>query len=337
MAKKFSISLILTQVCALLKLSEAEVLMRAGMPEDWMRMPNTDVTAEKFFALWNAVEKISPQEDLPEFLAMRYAHGPFLPPIFAFSSSDTVLLGLKRLAVFKPLIGPLNFDVDQSAKLVTLTISPVDPDLEIPPSMQLFEALYIVECARTFTGEKIQPLSVHVSGPSRYADGASKVLGAKPQVKDKLRLVFRREDADLPLISRSPSMWEAMEPQLQKELAEREGPLTMTARVMRVLREGIAGSCTTAEDVARRLNTSKRSLQRRLTEEGSTFQSLLNAVRADQASKYLSDSDLSIAEISHLLGFQETSSFFRAFHGWTGETPGDYREHAHSAEHSVIH
>ena len=47
--------------------------------------------------------------------------------------------------------------------------------------------------------------------------------------------------------------------------------------------------------------------------------------RLEMSERYLKDSGLTVPEISFLLGFRDTSSFFRAFHGWTGKTPGDYR------------
>ena len=44
--------------------------------------------------------------------------------------------------------------------------------------------------------------------------------------------------------------------------------------------------------------------------------------------RYLRASALSVPEISYLLGFRDTSSFFQAFQGWTGLTPGDFRNSA---------
>ncbi|CAN7594677.1 helix-turn-helix domain-containing protein [Acidovorax delafieldii] len=66
---------------------------------------------------------------------------------------------------------------------------------------------------------------------------------------------------------------------------------------------------------------SKRTLQRRLGNEGLTFQSLVNQTREELARHYLSQTKLSNSEISFLLGFENSNSFFRAFHEWTGTTP----------------
>lgn len=59
--------------------------------------------------------------------------------------------------------------------------------------------------------------------------------------------------------------------------------------------------------------------------EGTTFQTVLNDTRRAIAHRYLSEGHLSVAEIAFLLGYGEPSSFYRAFHAWTGRTPLDAR------------
>ena len=83
--------------------------------------------------------------------------------------------------------------------------------------------------------------------------------------------------------------------------------------------------------IASQLGVSTRTLQRRLQDEGQSFQGLLNQTREKLASHYLTHSSLSGAEISFLLGFEDPNSFFRAFHQWTGATPEAARARLHQA------
>ena len=115
------------------------------------------------------------------------------------------------------------------------------------------------------------------------------------------------------------------------------GTATMSGQIKRALVEVLPGGSTSVEDMARRLHVSKRSLQRRLSEEGTNFQELLNETRCEMSEHYLRDSKLSIPEISYLLGFRDTSSFFRAFHSWTGSTPGDFRAMGSKPAGSQLH
>jgi len=71
--------------------------------------------------------------------------------------------------------------------------------------------------------------------------------------------------------------------------------------------------------------TSIRSLQRRLGEEKTTYLEVIDKVRCRAAMSHMSDSELTISQITERLGYSENSSFTRAFRRWTGTTPTEYR------------
>jgi AraC-like DNA-binding protein len=80
-----------------------------------------------------------------------------------------------------------------------------------------------------------------------------------------------------------------------------------------------------ASEIATRLGLSQRTSARRLALEGATFSEVLESLRGDLATQYLSDPDLSISRIAWLLGYQEVSAFTHAFKRWTGKTPREAR------------
>jgi AraC-like DNA-binding protein len=82
------------------------------------------------------------------------------------------------------------------------------------------------------------------------------------------------------------------------------------------------------DDVARRLNLSARTLERRLLEEGSSLRAIRDALRRDMALSRLRTSDESVAQVAASLGYADTSTFFRAFTAWTGSSPSAYRRRA---------
>jgi len=84
----------------------------------------------------------------------------------------------------------------------------------------------------------------------------------------------------------------------------------------------------TAGQVARALGTSTRSLQRRLKQEGTTYARVNDEVRRDLALRYVSATELGMAEIAFLLHFNDVSAFYRAFRRWTGATPAQARASA---------
>lgn len=100
---------------------------------------------------------------------------------------------------------------------------------------------------------------------------------------------------------------------------------SLSARVVSLLSAQLSQGEPDRSQLAQTLNLSERTLQRRLAEEGSSYQQLLNDSRRQLAERYLRDAQLPATEIALLLGYSEPSVFFRAFRQWTGLTPGEYR------------
>ena len=68
------------------------------------------------------------------------------------------------------------------------------------------------------------------------------------------------------------------------------------------------------------------ALRRRLRDEGQGYQAIKDNLRRAAAIEYLSQPELTLADIAGRLGFSEASTFHRAFKGWTGLSPGAYRQ-----------
>lgn len=78
-------------------------------------------------------------------------------------------------------------------------------------------------------------------------------------------------------------------------------------------------------DVAGVLNMSEKTLQRRLRDEDTSYQQILDETRNELAKQYLSERQLSVCDVTFRLGFSDQSSFTRAFKRWTGVSPGEFR------------
>ena len=82
----------------------------------------------------------------------------------------------------------------------------------------------------------------------------------------------------------------------------------------------------TIDQLASKMNVSRRTLQRRLAERDTSFMAVLQQVRSRVALKYLADERLGITEIAFLLGYADQGSFSSAFKSWHGLSPRDYRQ-----------
>jgi AraC-like DNA-binding protein len=158
------------------------------------------------------------------------------------------------------------------------------------------------------------------------------LFGVAPQFYGPANAVtFSIELLDRPLPAADPLLWRVIERHAEALLAARPALAeTTAARVRRILCEtlGEDEAAATLSGIASRLHMSERSVQRRLADEGETFDGLLDELRRELAVRYLADKKIAIAEVAFLLGYSEPSAFHRAFKRWTGSTPSQVRQRA---------
>ena len=111
---------------------------------------------------------------------------------------------------------------------------------------------------------------------------------------------------------------------LLRQLSPRGPGFAEKARA--AITETLLAGNSSAEQVARKLAVSLRTLHRRLAEENTSHGELVDDVRRTQAMMHLSSNHFSIGEISFLLGFAHPNGFHKAFKRWTRMTPAQYRE-----------
>ncbi|MEJ8473349.1 AraC family transcriptional regulator [Roseibium algae] len=104
--------------------------------------------------------------------------------------------------------------------------------------------------------------------------------------------------------------------------ARRDSPLFLIADEISETMK--TGTCSLAQ-VSANLSMSQRSVQRLLTEEGTSFRSMMEDIRRAAANRYLKETNLPMKEIAFLLGFSEISTFSRAVKTWFGSPPKEIR------------
>ncbi|MBN8885211.1 MAG: AraC family transcriptional regulator [Rudaea sp.] len=314
-----------------LGLTPANVLRRAGLADDLLQQPSARIGTMEYYRLWNAVEAETADPLFPIRLCEAVRSESFLPPLFAALCSPNLLMAARRIARYKALIAPMRLDVVESAGSVAIELSWLDAEPAPPQSLIVMELLFCVTLARMGTRERVCPIEVTTTMPPSPLAPYETFLGARLQRGAKHRVVFAREDAMRPFLTSNESMWSTFEPELRRRLADLEGPATTAQRVRAALLEGLPSGLVTMEAVARKLVLSKRTLQRRIDAEGTSYQEILKQTREALARHYLEKTALPAAEISFLLGFDEPNSFYRAFRTWTGTTPDSVRHGQNAA------
>lgn len=97
------------------------------------------------------------------------------------------------------------------------------------------------------------------------------------------------------------------------------------AKVRRMVRTLLVSGECSADHVAGLFAMQRRTLSRRLQAEGATFEGILDEIRSQAAREFLRHTEMSIAQISSVVGYADVSAFTRAFRRWTGATPAQWR------------
>ncbi|MGE4281495.1 MAG: AraC family transcriptional regulator [Magnetospirillum sp.] len=138
-------------------------------------------------------------------------------------------------------------------------------------------------------------------------------------------LSFESRWLDLPVVQTGQSVEEFLAQSPDNLLIKYRDQTSVTERIRRILRRHLAEELPSLEEISHSLGMAPQTLRRRLNQEDHGFQALKDAVRRDAAIEYLARPELSLIDISEMLGFSEPSTFHRAFKKWTGVAPGEYR------------
>jgi AraC-like DNA-binding protein len=195
----------------------------------------------------------------------------------------------------------------------------------------------LVELGRRATGGTITPRRIDLArkGPVHPAHREYFDCPIRTGLARNV-LVLDRADLDRPFPGHNPEMLEMLTPALGAALGELDAQGSVTRQVVIMLKRSLASGQPSLSDTARTLGMSERSLQRRITEAGATFRDLLAEARRDLGCRLLADPAMEVDEVACLLGYQDTTSFYRAFREWEGMTPSRWRE-IHGTGRAVVH
>ena len=136
-------------------------------------------------------------------------------------------------------------------------------------------------------------------------------------------IVARRSDLSRPIDNADPRLRAMMTEYVR--LSTSSHPLDIQRQVAFLVRKMMPLALCTLPAVARHLYLHERTLQRRLTKSGVSFESIVDSVRRERAEELLAGSCLSMAHVAAQLGYHEQSSLSRACRRWFGRAPNDFK------------
>ncbi len=301
------------------------ILRQARLPSTLHTDPRGFVNTAQLFAIWQAVEELSGAPDFAFKMLEAFdtsGHQPaFLAAIYAADYRDAIL----RIRRLKRLGSGEVIQFEESAGEFTLYKDwPSATRSEPALSVDLTFA-FLLQLGRKGTGQRITPVRVDFQRAGTASEAHKAFFGSPIRFGAQRDLiVLRSSDLDRPFPGRNSEFLEMLTPALEAARADLE-VTSFTEQVVYALKRRLASGRPEVATVARDLGTSERTLQRRITEHGTTFRALLVEARQELGQQLLLDSSLGIDEVACLLGYQDTSSFYRAFNEWEGIPPNRWR------------
>lgn len=303
------------------------VLRRAGLPQGFIDQPRVLLNTEELFALWRAVGEISSNPAIGLLLGTETKTERFTPVGLAALSAENFGSAVEQMARYKQLVCPEEILQEKDDEEWRIQFRWLLADEVEPPVLNDCCFAWVLSIARHGTGTRLSPLRVEFVHPRSHAKTIERHFGC-PVVCGGARnaIVFRAADARKPFVTRNAELLAMLAPQFESELKQENLDENFAGRVRGAIEQKLTGRRPTVEDVAGALHVSCRTLQRRLQDAGSSFQRVLAEARRHLARHYLNNSVLELNEAAYLLGYEDSSSFVRAFRTWEGVPPARWRE-----------
>ena len=246
---------------------------------------------------------------------------------YVMMSSANLGEGLTRLMRYLRILGDAHgATLSREGEHARLTLEIFGGRLPIPRQRYESTLLGFLTFCRWVTGPALQPIQVTLTQATpAYLQPYRDAFMCPLQFNAKINsILFSSTDLALPLLTSNTELATMMDECARKQL-DLMGQAKVSQQVqewmIRKLPDGEPGR----EAVAKHLAVSESTLQRQLQSEGTSFKALLEVTRQELAERYLRQPQISLAEVSYMLGFAEPSNFTRAVKRWFQMSPGQYR------------
>lgn len=307
-------------------LSHTELLTAVGLPANTMDNLQGVVSYRRFLALLLLSARQSNDPLFGLKLGLRQGVSIFGPILYLLNNADTVGDALAELQQYFHLhMGAAHVELSRYGDCLQLAYRVVDPTQ--PGLNQGAELAMGVgrKLLQTLMGENWHPHPMLLEhAPQAPLKTYRQLLGIAPQFdSDTTAILLEPEELDLPLSQADPVLHQLMREHL--DAMQRLTDLEIPGYVENLLRDLLPRGRVTVDQIAQCMAMSRRTLQRRLKDSGTSFQAVLDQTRQKLAQRYLRDSHLQVTQLSELLGYSDLSAFTRAFTRWFGMPPSRWQ------------
>ena len=305
-----------------------QILQLAGVSPGQLQSPDARMDWTVAHALLVGSVNTTQREDFGLLAAERAGDGHFGIPEFAARSQRSVGEALILMVRLHPLLHEgTSLTVQRGTVTAELGFA-LHPALPTHPAVDEFAlAAYLTALRRMIDSPDFRPLRVRFPhAQPRDLTSHERIFRCPVEFGQQVSsLTIPSEVLDRPLSRADSLLGSALEAVADRMLEGLDNGARWTDRARRVVANNLASGALDADALAQHLGVSPRTLQRRLSSEGTNVRQVVEQVRYTLALEYLQRPELSIAEVSYLLGYANGSAFQRAFRRWTGQSAGSYR------------
>ena len=308
-------------------LDGTELFSTLGLDSSVLSDPDARIAQDQMTQLWQLAVARTGNTAVGLSMARVIRPGHFNVVGYALMSSRNLKEGFTRIVRYQRIIGEAaDINLRVLPDCYRLEVSIHGDSLPAPPQSHDAALAYAIAFCRWMTGQPLVPLSVSFAYAEPSNISEYQTLFGCPLIfdADHFGMSFSREMMEATLATGNATLAQAHD-RLAGEYLARFGESRVTHQARQVLCRLLPQGEPKRLAVATALRMSTRTLQRRLQEEGNSFQQLLDETRRELAVQYLGQPQLTLLEIAYLLGFADPSNFFRAFKRWFSMPPGQYR------------
>jgi AraC-like DNA-binding protein len=309
-----------------------ELLSGVGLSETMLEDPPERLPVATMCAALERARLLTGEPGLGFYLGLQHRVSIYGYLGFAALSASSVREALELAVQFAPVFSTaLAIHLRVEDRVASLCVEE-HADLGSARDIVLISMLLgLREVGSALTGRSLQGVfELRIPEPlyyPRFADLAPTWRFGQPIN----RMQFDAASLDLPIITADRAACRLARKLCERALDELGFDAGLADRVRRLLASDAGGFPSFAQ-VAARIHLSPRTLKRRLAAQGLSFSALVDRERRERALDLLRSSRLSIEDVAERLDYTAASSFVRAFHRWTGQTPAAYRRAAWRGE-----
>jgi AraC-like DNA-binding protein len=306
-----------------------ELLLEAGIDAQLLDKPENRVPFEQQQVLWGlAIERA----DTSAF-GLHFARciQPTSFGLLGYMAMNYGTIGecFEAIVKYQFLAGQGgDFSLEREGETTALSYTPINPDHPVSPQRVVALLAATVSFGRWLVGEAFNPLRAEFTQPRPDSvEEYQEYFGCPVHFgQGTNRLLYDESVTSLTIPNASEELLLLLSERANRLLENLSQSSGIANRIASLLATQLGNTLPDKSLIAAQLGMSERTMQRRLKEEGTSYQEILDNTRHYLARELLRSTRVPLTDVALQLGFSEPSTFFRAFKKWEGMTPGQYRD-----------